>query len=150
MLVGFNARVRAGPRAAGACFPLSACPWEVLPGFSARVRAEPRAACACFPLPACHREAIPKLGLGFSAGSGQSPELLGLVFPLLLVLRQVWKLCHALFSKPSARQESAGISGAGAELCRGVVQSGCGFSLFQGLKISGVLKSLWTSPSDSG
>lgn len=60
------------------------------------------------------------MGLGFSANSRQSPELLVLVFPFLHVLGKGWKLCHALFSKPSAHQESAGISGAGAELCRGV------------------------------
>lgn len=56
------------------------------------------------------------MGLGFSANSRQSPELLVLVFPFLHVLGKGWKLCHALFSKPSAHQESAGISGAGAEL----------------------------------
>lgn len=51
MLLGFSARLRAEPRAAGSCFPLSACPWEMLLGLSARVRAEPRAAGACFLLP---------------------------------------------------------------------------------------------------
>lgn len=86
MLVGFNARVRAGPRAAGACFPLSACPWEVLPGFSARVRAEPRAACACFPLPACRREAIPKLGGGLVQVQGRAQSSWVLFSPCCLSL----------------------------------------------------------------
>lgn len=124
-------------------------------------------------------ELVPKCSWGSVQGSGQSPELLVLVCPFLLVLEKccwdlvqesgltpgllvlvfhflvvlwkwslkwAWSLvqvqgraqsswflfspsclslgkggsCHALFSKPSARQESAGISGAGAELCCGV------------------------------
>lgn len=92
MLLGFSARVRAEPRAAGSYLSLSACPWEMLLGFSARVRANPRPAGACFPLPGCPLEVIPKIGLDFSAGSRQSPELLVLVFTFLLVLGQGWKL----------------------------------------------------------
>lgn len=93
-------------------------------------------------------EMVPKCSCGLVQGSGQSPELLVLVFHFLVVLtkwslkwawslvqvqgraRSSWFLfspfclslgkggsCHALFSKLSAHQESAGISGAGAELC---------------------------------
>lgn len=115
-------------------------------------------------------------------GSGQSPELLVLVFHFLLVLRKrSLKWARALVQVQGRAQSSRflfspsclslGKGGSCVVLCFPswvhtrnplgslelgqscaveFLQSGCDFSLFQGLKISGVLKSLRTSPSDSG
>lgn len=150
MPLGFSAGVRAEPRAAGSCFPLSAYPWEMLLGFSARVRAEPRAAGACYPLPGCPWEVIPKMGLGFSARSRQSPELLVLVFPFLLVLGKGWKLSRSVFQAECTPGIRWDLWSWGQSCAMEFLESGRGFSLFQGLEISGVFKSLRTSPSDSG
>lgn len=150
MLLGFSARVRTEPRAAGSCLSLSACPWEVLLGFSARVRADPRPAGACFPLPCCPLEVIPKMGLEFSASARQSPELLVLVFTFLLVLGQGWKLSCSVFQAKC----TPGICWDLWSWGRAVLWSSCNqavaFHCFRDRKISGVLKSLGTSLSDSG
>lgn len=148
MFLGFSARVRAEPRAAGACFPISVCPWEMLLGFSARVRAEPRAAVACFPLPGCPWEVIPETGLGFSASSRQSPELLVLVLPFLLVLGQAGSCVMLCFPSRVHTRNPLGSLELGQSWALEFLHSGCGFALFQGLKIAGVFKSFRTSLSE--
>lgn len=127
-------------------------------------------------------EVVPKCSSGLVQGSGQSPELLVLVFHFLLVpgkwsLKWAWALVQVQGRAQSSRFLfspsclSLGKGGSCVMLCFPslvhtrnplgslelgqscaveFLQSGCDFSLFQGLKISGVLKTLRTSPSDSG